>query len=77
LCPVKGPALQRTRALAGMPVPSDRLRLKGSPGGDAALHLNSKPINCYQFSTGDIKKDNPGNQAKEPVNEQNLIIIKV
>jgi hypothetical protein len=38
-----------------------------------ALHLNSKPINCYQFSTGDIKKDNPGNQAKEPVNEQNLI----
>ncbi len=38
-----------------------------------AQHLNSKPINCYQFSTGDIKKDNPGNQAKEEVIEKNLI----
>lgn len=38
-----------------------------------ALFLNSKPINCYQFSTGDVRKDNPGNQAKEAVNEQNLI----
>ena len=38
-----------------------------------ALHLNSKPINCFQFSTANPKKDNPGNQAKEPVNEQNLL----
>jgi hypothetical protein len=35
--------------------------------------LNSKPINCYQFSTGDVKKDNPGTQAKEEVIEKNLI----
>lgn len=38
-----------------------------------AQHLNSKPINCYQFSTGDVKKDNPGNQAREEVIEKNLI----
>ncbi len=38
-----------------------------------ALHLNSKPINCYQFSTGDVKKDNPGSQAREEVIEKNLI----
>jgi len=38
-----------------------------------ALLLNSKPINCYQFSTGDVRKDNPGTQAKEEVIEKNLI----
>lgn len=38
-----------------------------------AQHLNSKPINCYQFSTGDVRKDNPGNQAREEVIEKNLI----
>ena len=35
-----------------------------------ALHFNSKPINCFQFSTANPKKDYPG-KLKE-INAKNL-----
>jgi hypothetical protein len=37
-----------------------------------ALHLNTKPINCFQFSTGNPRKDYPGNIINYQINEKNL-----
>jgi hypothetical protein len=37
-----------------------------------AYHLNSKPINCFQFSTANPKKDYPGSIVKFQINEKNL-----
>lgn len=36
-----------------------------------AEHLNNKPINCFQFSTANPKKDYPGN-LKAEINPENL-----
>jgi hypothetical protein len=37
-----------------------------------AEHLNTKPINCYQFSTANPKKDYPGNKVLKDINEKSL-----
>jgi hypothetical protein len=49
-----------------------------------ALHFNSKPINCFQFSTANPKKDYPGklkeinaNNLKEALKEEKAIQIIV
>jgi hypothetical protein len=37
-----------------------------------ANHLNSMPINCFQFSTANPKKDYPGHIVQYEINERNL-----
>jgi len=37
-----------------------------------ANHLNSKPINCFQFSTANPRKDYPGHIVQYEINERNL-----